>query len=169
MISGNEKFVSLAGSLADAWTRCSDSAKLMDFRLRRPWVHFNDIFKIDILIVYYGQIYSTVDFYNGFIWSFDIDVRGKRGSGLQCFRRYAVKGDGERATNTHWPHRAYGTGGTPITGNASEVSIGDAAFSSETICRSSVFLSPLLWKDFTDRSHTCRFDVATLGIDWLLV
>ncbi|WP_303030683.1 MULTISPECIES: hypothetical protein [Muribaculaceae] len=36
------------------------------------------------------------------------------------------------------------TGGTPITGNASEVSIGDAAFTSETICRSSVFLSPLL-------------------------
>lgn len=27
-------------------------------------------------------------------------------------------------------------------------------------------LSPLLWKDFTDRSHTCRFDAATLGIDW---
>ena len=32
-----------------------------------------------------------------------------------------------------------GTGGTPITGNASEVSIGDAAFTSETLCRSSVF------------------------------
>ena len=32
-----------------------------------------------------------------------------------------------------------GTGGTPITGNASEVSIGDAAFTSKTLCRSSVF------------------------------
>jgi len=42
-----------------------------------------------------------------------------------------------------------GTGGTPITGNASEVSIEDAAFTSETLCRSSVFLSPLLYKDFT--------------------
>ncbi len=32
-----------------------------------------------------------------------------------------------------------GTGGTPITDNASEASIGDAAFTSETVCRSSVF------------------------------
>jgi len=32
-----------------------------------------------------------------------------------------------------------GTGGTPITGNASKVGIGDAAFTSETYCRSSVF------------------------------
>ena len=32
-----------------------------------------------------------------------------------------------------------GTGGTPITGNASEVSIGDADAISETLCRSSVF------------------------------
>ena len=32
-----------------------------------------------------------------------------------------------------------GTGGTPITGKASEVSIGDAAFTSETLHRPSVF------------------------------
>ncbi|WP_285821841.1 hypothetical protein [Xylanibacter rodentium] len=32
-----------------------------------------------------------------------------------------------------------GNDGTPITGKASEVSIGDAAFTSETLCRSSVF------------------------------
>ncbi|WP_167761673.1 hypothetical protein [Barnesiella sp. WM24] len=32
-----------------------------------------------------------------------------------------------------------GTGGTPITRNASEVSTGDVAFTSETLCRSSVF------------------------------
>ncbi|ROS80772.1 hypothetical protein [Bacteroides acidifaciens] len=42
-----------------------------------------------------------------------------------------------------------GTGGTPITGNASEVSIGDAAFTSETPCRLSMFLSPLLIRYFT--------------------
>ena len=32
-----------------------------------------------------------------------------------------------------------GNDGTPITGNASEVSIGDAAFTSETLHRPSVF------------------------------
>ncbi|WP_290376280.1 hypothetical protein [uncultured Duncaniella sp.] len=58
-----------------------------------------------------------------------------------------------------------GIGGTPLTGSTSEVSIGDAAFTSETLCRSSVFLSPLLRKDFSDRSLTCRFETATLGID----
>lgn len=50
-----------------------------------------------------------------------------------------------------------GTGATPITGNASEVSIGDAAFTSETICRSSVFFFAVDYKDFYDRSLTYRF------------
>ena len=49
-----------------------------------------------------------------------------------------------------------GTGGTPITGNASEVSIGDAAFTSETLCRSSVFFFAVADKDFYDRSLTYR-------------
>lgn len=49
-----------------------------------------------------------------------------------------------------------GTGGTPIIGNASEVSIGDAAFTSETICRSSVFFFAVANKDFYDRSLTYR-------------
>lgn len=48
------------------------------------------------------------------------------------------------------------TGGTPITGNASEVSIGDAAFTSETICRSSVFFFAVADKEFYDRSLTHR-------------
>ncbi len=51
-----------------------------------------------------------------------------------------------------------GTGGTPITGNASEVSIGDAAFTSKTICRSSVFYFAVANKDFYDRSLTYRLD-----------
>lgn len=38
------------------------------------------------------------------------------------------KGDGGWATDTLLPPPAYATGGTPIIGNASEVSIGDAAF-----------------------------------------
>lgn len=59
------------------------------------------------------------------------------------------KGDGARALTPIDRLQPIGTGGTPITGNASEVSIGDAAFTSETLCRSSVFLSPLLYKDFT--------------------
>ena len=50
-----------------------------------------------------------------------------------------------------------GTGGTPITGNASEVSIGDAAFTSETLCRSSVFFFAVADKEFYDCSHTYRF------------
>ena len=49
-----------------------------------------------------------------------------------------------------------GTGGTPITGNASEVSIGDAAFTSETLCRLSVFFFAVADKDFYDRSLTYR-------------
>lgn len=49
-----------------------------------------------------------------------------------------------------------GTGGTPITDNASEVSIGDAAFTSETLCRSSVFFFAVADKDFYDRSLTYR-------------
>lgn len=49
-----------------------------------------------------------------------------------------------------------GTGGTPITGNASEVSIGDAAFTSETLRRSSVFFFAVAYKDFYDRSLTYR-------------
>jgi hypothetical protein len=50
-----------------------------------------------------------------------------------------------------------GTGATPITGNASEVSIGDAAFTtSETICRSSVFFFAVAYKDFYDRPLTYR-------------
>lgn len=49
-----------------------------------------------------------------------------------------------------------GTGGTPIIGNASEVSIGDAAFTSKTICRSSVFYFAVANKDFYDRSLTYR-------------
>ncbi|WP_172469003.1 hypothetical protein [Muribaculum intestinale] len=49
-----------------------------------------------------------------------------------------------------------GTGGTPITGNASEVSIGDAAVTSETLCRSSVFYFAVAYKDFYDRSLTYR-------------
>ncbi|WP_303030925.1 hypothetical protein [uncultured Duncaniella sp.] len=36
-----------------------------------------------------------------------------------------------------------------MNGNASEASIGNATFTSETICRSSVFLSPLLVRTFT--------------------
>ena len=67
------------------------------------------------------------------------------------------RGDGGRATDTSRPHRAYGNGGTPITGNASEVSIGDAAFTSETHCRLSVFFFAVADKDFYDRSLTCRF------------
>lgn len=47
-----------------------------------------------------------------------------------------------------------GTGGTPIIGNASEVSIGDAAFTSETLCRSSVFFFAVADKEFYDRSLT---------------
>lgn len=58
-----------------------------------------------------------------------------------------------------------GTGGTPISSNASEVSIGDAAFTSETLCRSSVFFFAVAYKEFYDRSLTCRFDTATPGID----
>lgn len=50
-----------------------------------------------------------------------------------------------------------GTGATPITGNASEVSIGDAAFTSETLCRSSVFIFAVADKEFYDCSHTYRF------------
>lgn len=50
-----------------------------------------------------------------------------------------------------------GNGGTPRTGNASEVSIGDAAFTSETLCRSSVFFFAVADKEFYDRSATHRF------------
>ena len=51
-----------------------------------------------------------------------------------------------------------GTGGTPIDGIASEVSIGDAAFTtSETLCRSSVFFFAVADKEFYDCSHTYRF------------
>lgn len=53
--------------------------------------------------------------------------------------------------------QSIGTGGTPITGNASEVSIGDAAFTSETLCRSSVFFFAVAYKDFYDRPLTYRF------------
>ena len=49
-----------------------------------------------------------------------------------------------------------GTGGTPITGNASEVSIGDAASTSETFRRLSVFFFAVAYKDFYDRSLTYR-------------
>ena len=58
-----------------------------------------------------------------------------------------------------------GNRGTPIIGYASEVSIGDAAFTSETLCRSSVFfiavadkviVLTLAQQDFIDRSLTCR-------------
>ena len=49
-----------------------------------------------------------------------------------------------------------GNDGTPITGKASEVSIGDAAFTSETLCRSSVFFFAVADKDFYDRSLTYR-------------
>lgn len=49
------------------------------------------------------------------------------------------KGDGARALIPFDRIAPIGTGGTPIIGNASEVSIGDAAFTSKTICRSSVF------------------------------
>ena len=49
-----------------------------------------------------------------------------------------------------------GTGGTPITGNTSEVSIGFADATSETLCRSSVFFFAVPDKDFYDRSLTYR-------------
>ncbi|WP_303036108.1 hypothetical protein [uncultured Duncaniella sp.] len=49
-----------------------------------------------------------------------------------------------------------GTGGTPITGNASEVSIGDAAFTSDTLCRPYVFFFAVADKEFYDRSLTYR-------------
>lgn len=49
-----------------------------------------------------------------------------------------------------------GTGGTPINGNASEVSNGYTDATSETDCRASVFLIAVAGKDFSDRSLTCR-------------
>jgi len=94
-----------------------------------------------------------------------IAVRGKRGSGLHCWRRDAVKG---WRWTSHWhplTASAYGNGGTPITGNASEVSIGYAAFLLRLYAVHPCSFSPLLKKKFYDRSLTCRFDTATLGID----
>ena len=90
-------------------------------------------------MVYYGPSISTLNFYNNFIRGFDIDLRGKRGSGLQgvaavCRQKVTV-----RALTPIDRIAPMGTGGTPMNGNASEVSIGDAAFPSETICRLSVF------------------------------
>ena len=49
-----------------------------------------------------------------------------------------------------------GAGGTPITSNTSEVSIGFADATSETLCRSSVFFFAVPDKDFYDRSLTYR-------------
>lgn len=68
------------------------------------------------------------------------------------------KGDGARALTPIDRLQPIGTGGTPITCNASEVSIGDAAFTSKTICRSSVFFFAVANKDFYDRSLTYRLD-----------
>ena len=67
-------------------------------------------------------------------------MRGKRGSGLQGLRRNAVvRVTVDEPLTPIDRLTPIGNDGTPITGKASEVSIGDAAFTSETLHRSSVF------------------------------
>ena len=92
-------------------------------------------------MVYYSIVISTLHCIMDLFCDFHIDgVRQERerSSGLAaagCRRKETVV---EPLTP---PDRIapMAVGGTPITGNASEVSIGDAAFTSETLCRSSVF------------------------------
>lgn len=66
-----------------------------------------------------------------------LDYAASEGTVFRVSGVMPSKGDGA-GTDTSRPHHAYGSGGTPINVNASEVSIGDAAFTSETLCRSSV-------------------------------
>ena len=91
-------------------------------------------------MVYYSIVISTLHCIMDLFCDFHIDgVRQERerssGLAVGCRRKVTVV---EPLTP---PDRIapIGTGGTPITDNASEVSIGDAAFTSETLCRSSVF------------------------------
>lgn len=68
------------------------------------------------------------------------------------------KGDGARALIPFDRIAPIGTGGTPITGNASEVSIGYAAFPLRLSAVHPCSFSPLLYKDFYDRPLTYHLE-----------
>ena len=76
------------------------------------------------------------------------------------------KGNGGRAADTLWPHRAYEHRRNTDNRQRLWGNIGFADATSKTNCRSSVFLSPLLDKEFYDRSLTYRLKVVHEPRQW---